>query len=228
MIKLLIFNIILFSSSDLIRPIKVINLNTGEPSAISCIDNDCVIASDNGKVFTFDVTTNTSKEMNFSGEDFEGIYMSDEYIYVLEERSRKVEKLNLKFEHLNTYEISYNGRLNRGFEGIVYNPDLKRFIVVTETNPCILIELNEDFQVLKNKYLDINELSDITFYGGMYWLLSEEDHCIYIMDPNSYRVEKKIKLNIIGAEGICFVNNLLFITSDKLSKLFVYDVPNIN
>ena len=48
------------------------------------------------------------------------------------------------------------------------------------------------------------------------------------MDPNSYRVEKKIKLNIIGAEGICFVNNLLFITSDKLSKLFVYDVPNIN
>ncbi len=224
---ILFFFIFSLSYFPTIKPLKVVKINAGEPSGISCYENDaCIIASDNGKIFKYEINSNNIEKINFKGEDFEGVCVAENFIYLLEERSRKIEKFDMDFNHVNTFEVPYNGRLNRGYEGITFDPLKERFIIVTETNPCLLIELNKDFQVLKRKNLNINELSDITFFNNNYWLLSEQDHCIYVMDSKTYKIKNTYNINLIGAEGISISNNKLYITSDKLSKLYQFDIPD--
>ena len=211
-----------------IDPTEVIKLKfISEPSGISCSEDYCVIVSDDGKMFNYDYFSRKISRINFQGEDLEGVYTTNQNIFVLEERSRKVEKFDRLYNHIQTYNVPYNGRLNRGYEGITFNPESNRFIIVTETNPCMLVELNEFFEIQKKKQLDINELSDITYYQNKYWLLSEQDHCIYVVNPINYETEKIFNINLLGAEGICFFDQKLLITSDKLSKLYIYVFPKL-
>ena len=82
-------------------------------------------------------------------------------------------------------------------------------------------------QITNQVLLNINEASDIIIYKDELLVLSEQDHCIYVLDITNYKIKKKFNLNLIGAEGICIYKNQMLITSDKLSTVYFFDIPEL-
>ena len=223
--KILIISFLSLIFSETLVPNKKIKINAGEPSGIYCSNGNCIISSDDGNVYSFNPENYQIENLKIFGEDFEGVTISGNNIYLIEERSRKLLKYDNEFQLLKTVTLPYSGRLNRGYEGVThYNGNL---FVITEKNPCLLTILNKDLQITNHVLLNIKEASDIIIYKDELLVLSEQDHCIYVLDITNYKIKKKFNLNLIGAEGICMYKNQMLITSDKLSTVYFFDIPEL-
>jgi len=123
--------------------------------------------------------------------------------------------------------LTYNGDRNKGFEGLVYVPEQKKFVAVIE-KPAMIFELNEQLQVTNQLRLkQFKELSSITYHDKFLWLLSDEDHEVMKVNPDDYSILNRWSLPVINPEGICFdANGNLLIVSDDMAELFKFKIPN--
>ena len=221
-----IFFTALFINDGNLKPVNTFNLLRGECSGISCYDNMCIISNDDGSVVSLDLNTKKVVPLGIYGEDFEGVAVEKNIFYLVEERSRKLLTYSIdSLKLIKTLTINYNGRLNRGFEGVTFDQD--NIFVITEKNPCMIFVIDKKNHTVSNEIiLEINEASDISFYKNHFWILSEQDHCIYVYTKD-FKLFRKYNLNLIGAEGICFHKNQMLISSDKLSKIYFYNIPKL-
>lgn len=206
-----------------------IHLSIPEPSDI-CLNannNGYWIVSDNGKLFETDLKGEIIKKAKLRGFDFEAVYASGDKVYVMEEMTRTIIILNAEnLEVVERHQIPYSGGRNKGFESLTWNPVRERYVIVTERDPVFLYELNKDFQVTNQ--LEIENVSDIsaaTFAMNHLWLLSDEDHAILKLDPQSLKRIATYSIPVLNPEGICFYKDKMMILSDDLNAIFQFLLP---
>jgi uncharacterized protein YjiK len=186
------------------------------------------MVSDNGYAYETDSAAHVLKKLDTDGADFEGVFADDQFVYVVQEMNSEILKVNQatnKVERI--YSLPYHGPRNKGFESITFIPDTKHFLMVTERDPIIIFEMDENFNVLKQTTLKkYHDISSATYHNGKLYLLSDEDRCVLVMNPVSFDIEKTYHLNILNPEGIAFDGaGHMMIVSDDLAKLFYFNLP---
>tara|TARA_B100001741_G_C16554133_1_gene601345 strand:- start:5339 stop:6007 length:669 start_codon:yes stop_codon:yes gene_type:complete len=220
----ILLNIILAFYVDLLIPNQIESSNIKESSAICWNDGGLYVLGDSGQLgFLKDGSLVVN---SFDFEDSEGLYVDENHIFITEERSRKIvilDKNSLK--KIDEKQLFFSGRLNRGFEGITYNPISEEFLIITEENPCQIIKTDKDFNTLGYYDLLISEASDLVFFENALWVLSDINATIYKLNPFTFNVENSWRIKVVNPEGITFSENQMIIVSDNLEKIYYYEIP---
>jgi uncharacterized protein YjiK len=100
--------------------------------------------------------------------------------------------------------------------------------MITEKDPTIVFELNEQLEVLDQVTINIgSDISAATFYKDNLYVLSDEAHTIFQLDPKTYAVIKQWELNIINPEGIAFMpDGQVAVVSDDAGIIYYFDALN--
>lgn len=198
-----------------------------EPSDI-VFDNTngrCFVVSDHGILYECAADGAILKKAEKEGMDFEGVEVKDGFIYVSDEKPRKVYKYRESDLGLETvYSVSYAGPMNKAFESIAYNQTKHCFIMVTQ-QPAVIYEYDETFQLLnKMPFHDAGDISSARWYDGSIYLLSSKGDEIFKCDPADYHVLHSYKLAIINPEGLAFDHTgKIVITSDDLQRIYFFN-----
>ncbi len=206
-------------------------LNIHEPSDICLTTADpshYYIVSNRGCVAETDSTGKVLRHTTYDGSDYEGICVKDNMIYALDESLRRVDLINESdFKLKKSIYLNYAGARNKGFEGIVYMADQKKFVAVIE-KPAMIFELNDQLQVTSaTHYKQFYELSSITYHDHFLWLLGDEQHLVMKVNPDDYSIVQQWNIPVNNPEGICFdTNGNLLIVSDDMSELFKFKITN--
>lgn len=121
-----------------------------EPSDIcpNPLNDNFFIVSDRGFLFETDAKFKPFRRTRSKGMDYEGVWADSQFVYAVEERSRRVNVLDIhNLETVWSFIIPYSGGRNAGYEGITYNPVRKSLILVTEKSPIWIFELDADGKV---------------------------------------------------------------------------------
>jgi len=187
------------------------------------------IVSDHGILFECDTNGTILRKAAKEGMDFEGVEVKDGYVYVSDEKPRRVYKYSKdKLELEKVYTVSFSGAMNKAFESITYNYSKNCFVMVSQ-QPAVIYEYDDNFQVL-NKYPfpGARDISAARWYNGSFYLLSNKDNTLYLCDASTYEVKKTYKLNIINPEGLAFdAGGRVIVTSDDMQSIYLFNsLPN--
>jgi uncharacterized protein YjiK len=181
--------------------------------------------SDHGILYECTADGGVIKKAEKEGMDFEGVEVRDGFIYVSDEKPRKVYKYREKDMELEkVYSVSYAGPMNKAFESIAYNQKKHCFMLVTQ-QPVVIYEYDEEFQLLnKIPFHDAADVSSARWYDGSVYLLSSKGNTIFKCDPTDYHVIRSYKLDIINPEGLAFdPSGKVVITSDDLQRIYLFN-----
>lgn len=212
-----------------LKPIEKISLSIPEPSDIALAPDGKVayVVSDNGLLYETDLAGKVLRESSLKGYDFEGVWVDDKMVYVVDERTRKVYQVDrVTLETVGSVEVPYMAGRNKGYEGICYNPVIGKFLLVTEKDPTQIFEVDLHIgRVRKETEIKkIGDISSISFYNDKVYILSDEDHELWELDAKTYKVERKFNLPIINPEGLMFgLDGKLYVVSDDMATLFIFD-----
>jgi uncharacterized protein YjiK len=192
------------------------------------------VSDNTAKAYKINTTGKVLAEYKFTGNDLEGIcFVDNQYIYVAEERLRKVVKLDLQGNKISekVIPVEYNQE-NEGLEGIAYATFNQHFYILNEMNPGILIETDKNLNVL-NMY-------DLTFaddYSGVcldnlnkeLWILSDMSATANKCTMQAVLIES-FSVPVTNPEGIAFYSqdSTLYIISDSQSRLYKFDLKTNN
>src|SRR6202012_453022 len=106
------------------------------------------IVSDHGMLFECDLEGNILRKAPEEGLDFEGVEVTDSFVYVSDETSRKIYKYRKSdLTLVKTYMVTWSGAANKAFESITYNETKKCWVLVSEA-PVVIIEYDDKFKEL--------------------------------------------------------------------------------
>jgi uncharacterized protein YjiK len=198
-----------------------------EPSDISVSKNGYFMVSDHGKLYATDATGKVLQKATEEGADYEGVYAWNDKVYVSEESFRKVcvyDALTLKF--ISSYPVNYSGGRNDGVEAICRNETKNCFVLITEKNPSVLFETDTNFQIISERPSPVEEVSAVTWHNGSLYILSDEAHTVYKVDPTTYSILAQWPVMVTNPEGICFNSKgELIILSDDRAMFFTFNLP---
>jgi len=203
-----------------------------EPSGIDLTYNEegfWIVSDQNSKVYLIDIWGKEIKSFKVNGEDLEGItVINDSTLAVVLERTREVVILDTSGKELKRASLDLEGELNSGLEGITYDQKEKKFYLLNEKKPRLLITLDENLIELKRDTIDFSkDVSGIFFddNDNTLWILSDESQRIYKTDLSGNPIEE-FKIKITQPEGITFnkTRTKLYIVSDKTENLYVFDL----
>jgi len=231
--RLLFLSIILPLIFSFQKPLKLqykrsFRIDIPEPSDV-CLNakkDGYYVVSDNGFLFETDLDWKVIRKADYVGYDFEGVYADSKYVYVVEERSRRIVYFDITtLQLIKKVEIPYSGGRNKGFESLTWNKQKTCFVSITEKDPTTLFEFDESFRQIAQ--YDFNIASDISaaqFHEGKMYLLSDEDRSIFRLNAETYELEKTWKLNILNPEGLVFgPDGTLYVISDDLEKVYQFE-----
>lgn len=214
-----------------IRPFMSHYIEVSEPSGLAYYapNNSFFIVSDDGELYETTLDGKIIRRSSIVGVDFEDITLTEDTIYVVEERHRIVlviEPKDLKI--IKTIHIPYSGGRNKSFESIAYIPERKKFILITEKDPIYIMEFDRDFRSVNIvRFISARDISSATYFEGHLYLLSDEDRTIFKVSPYDYSVLKAWKIPVINPEGIQFMpDRTLRIVSDDREKMYYFKNPN--
>ncbi|MGZ3882885.1 MAG: SdiA-regulated domain-containing protein [Bacteroidia bacterium] len=227
----LIFTSFFCDAQVKLKPFKKFHTNVPEPSDIvySPDFSQFYIASDQGILYVTDTLGKKVKQAANEGLDFEGVWADDKFIFIADERARRVlvyDQTDLKVVRQN--EIAYGGGMNAGYEGITYNAKKNCYVVVTEKNPIWFYELNADFVKINEVKRNIaSDVSSICFHNDFMYALSDEDQCVLKLDPVTYEVLMKWKIPVTNPEGMTFdKQGHLVVVSDFEQSIFKFQLTD--
>ena len=186
--------------------------------------------SDQGFLFLTDTAGHILKQAKHTGTDFEGVFADDQYVYVSDERTRRVLLYDVEsLTHIKQYEVMYSGAANEAYEGITFNKKKNCFLLCIEKNPTTLFELNKDFQKLAEIPIkSVSDISSICYYNDFIYVLSDEDEKVLKLDPTTYAILSSWKIPVTNPEGICFdAQGHLVIQSDKDQKIYKFNLAQL-
>lgn len=218
------FNTLKFSIAEVI-PVP-------EPSGLALSLDEkyfWVVSDENSKVYLLDSWGRLVKSFKVKGDDLEGVtVIDDSTIAVVLERTREIVILDTSGAEKKRVKLDLEGELNYGLEGVAYDRDGKRFYVLNEKKPRLLITLDEDFRELRRDTLNFSkDLSGIhyDFVDNILWILSDESQSIYKTDLSGNVIEE-FRIKITQPEGISLnkARTRLYIVSDKTESLYVFNL----
>ena len=188
------------------------------------------MVSAHGILFESDLAGTMLRKAKKEGMDFEGVEVTDSFVYVSDAKSREVYKYNKSdLSLVRTYDVTWGGISTKSFESITYNATKKCFILVSEA-PAIIIEYNNDFKEIdKHPFHGPRDISGARWYKGYIYLLSNLDETIFKCDPVTYEIKEYYKIDVLNPEGLAFdANDNVSITSDALQRIYFFkNLPNI-
>lgn len=207
------------------------SLAISEPSdiAVSKDGKSLFIVSDDGALYETDLKGNSIRSTAIGIIDAEAVYADDEYVFVVEERTRLIKQYSIKeFKLIRTIEISYQGGRNKSFESLTKTTN-NEWLLFTERDPVWMFQLNSSFEVINRVKWEVSgDISAATWHNEKLWLLSDEGAEVWLTDFQSQSIIKRFKLPILNPEGIAFLpNGKMLIVSDDRHKLYVFDDPNL-
>jgi uncharacterized protein YjiK len=188
-----------------------------------------IVSDQNSKVYLLDSWGNKIKSFKVKGDDLEGItVVNDSILAVVLERSREVVILDTAGNELKRTKLDLKGDLNSGLEGITYNPADKKYYLLNEKKPTLLITLDENLVELARDTLNISKDVSGIFYDDIdstLWILSDESHRIYNTDLSGNQIDE-FKIIVAQPEGITFnkARTKLYLVSDKTETLYVFNL----
>ena len=203
-----------------------------EPSGLALSSDErnfWVVSDENSKVYLIDSWGRVVKSFKVNGEDLEGItVIDDSTLAVVLERTREVVILDTSGLELKRAKLDLEGELNNGLEGISYDPEEKKFFVLNEKKPRLLLTLDENLVEIKRDTLNYaKDVSGIYFdaVDKNLWILSDESQRIYKTDLSGNPIEE-IKIKVTQPEGITFnkARTKMYIVSDKTENLYVFNL----
>jgi len=195
-----------------------------EPSDLSFDPQGNIwVASDDGFMVKIDTLGNILKRSAKFAYDLETICYHNDMIYTVNERGNMMHLFDTNFVEQNHFQLAISTALNRGVEALFFRPDKKCFVCVTEKKP-ILRELDSSMNTTNTIELPLEgDISSGMYYNNQVWLLSDESSCIYILNKNSYKLEKTLPLNILNPEGIASdAKGIIYIASDDMNTFYKY------
>lgn len=203
-----------------------------EPSGIDISYDEkgfWVVSDQNSKVYLIDSWSKEIKNFKVNGEGLEGItVIDDSTLAVVLERTREVVILDTSGKELKRAALELEGELNSGLEGITYDPKGKKFYIINEKRPRLLITLDQNLKELKRDTLNFSkDVSEIFFddIDNTLWILSDESQRLFNTDISGDLI-KEFKIKVIQPEGITFnkTRTKLYIVSDKTENLYVFNL----
>jgi uncharacterized protein YjiK len=188
-----------------------------------------IVSDQNSKVYLIDSWGREVKSFKIDGEDLEGVtVIDDSTLAVVLERTREVVILDTSGLELKRAKLDLEGELNNGLEGISYDPVEKKFFVLNEKKPRLLITLDENLNELTRDTLNFSkDVSGIyfDFIDKTLWILSDESQSINKTDLRGNPLEK-FKINVTQPEGITLnkARTKMYIVSDKTENLYVFNL----
>jgi len=208
------------------------SIAVSEPSDICLHPNgdSFFIVSDDGFLFETDLKGNILRKADYKGLDTEAVYADDNYVYAVEEFTRKIRLLDIKtLQVVRTLHYPYSGGRNKGYEAFTFNKAKNVFVLLTEKDPIYLFELNRDFQIINEVNLNkiARDISAATYYRDHLWLLSDEDMTVLKLNPISYTIVDKWQIPVLNPEGIAFdgKGNMMII-SDDMQRMYFFESPD--
>jgi len=217
-------------------PVKTLQFSVAEeipvpePSGLDLTYNETgfwIVSDENSTIYLINSWGREVKSFKVYGDDLEGITVIDEErLAVVLERTREVLIIDTSGMELKRVKIDLTGELNFGLEGITYDPEEKRFYLLNEKKPRLLLTLNENLDELRRDTLNFSkDVSGIYFdaAGKILWILSDESQMIFKTDLLGKPFDK-FKIKISQPEGITLnrTRTRLYIVSDNTNSLYVY------
>ena len=217
---LLIAAMILFfgscSDSDddnyaILKPIESHKLDILETSDLCFGSTTSVLytVSDNSaKVYKISTSGRTLAELQFTGNDLEGVcFVDNQFLYVAEERLRKIVKLDLQGSFIleKTMSVEQNVE-NEGLEGISYATFNQHFYIINEMNPSLLIETDKNFNLLASYTLTFaKDYSGICVdnINQQLWIVSDLSATVNKCSLQGQVIES-YNIPVTNPEGIAF------------------------
>ena len=215
--------------------LKSVDLDISEPSGM-CFGPDeatLLIVSDNtNKVYETTLEGEIIRELDYTGNDLEGVAYNpdDNIVAVAEERKREVVFLDYQNgQEINRYQIDVDMQNeNSGLEGISYSTNNKAYYIVNEQLPGQLIIWNPQFDIIDK--IDLNFASD---YSGVFvnpamaeiWFISDQSQGMYETDYNTL-VKKEFQLSRTKFEGITIdlQNKWVYLVNDATFEMNIYKI----
>ncbi|MDO9254344.1 MAG: SdiA-regulated domain-containing protein [Bacteroidales bacterium] len=219
----------------LLSPLEVYSVNIPETSDLSfgsSADILYTVSDRTAKVYKITTKGRVLSELSYTGSDLEGVcYDGNQFLYVAEERMRKIIKLDLQGNQVGEKAIPVDiNDENQGLEGISFATFNKHFYILNETNPGLLIETDEYLNVLKSY-----PLSFASDYSGIcvdnenqqLWIVSDESESVTKCTLKGELIES-YRIPVSNPEGIAFnpVNNDLYVISDTEARLYLFNINN--
>jgi uncharacterized protein YjiK len=188
-----------------------------------------IVSDENSTVYLIDGWSRIIKHFKVNGADLEGItVIDDSTVAVVLERTREVVILDTSGVEIKRAKLNLEGELNSGLEGITYNSKGKKFYILNEKKPQLLIVLDQNLIELKRDTLNFSkDVSGIYFdsLDNTLWILSDESQRIFKTDLSGNPIEE-FKIKITQPEGITLnkARKKLYIVSDKAENLYVFNL----
>ena len=188
------------------------------------------IVSDHGMLFECDLEGNVIRKAAEEGLDFEGVEVTDSFVYVSDETPRIIYKyLKSDLSFIKNYRVTWNGAANKAFESITYNQTKKCFVLVSEA-PAVIIEYDDHFRELERyPFKHTRDVSGARWYNGAMYLIGGKDDIVFKCDPTTYAVQEYYNINVYNPEGLAFdTDGNVTITSDDLQRIYFFkNLPTI-
>lgn len=167
------------------------------------------------------------KQIAVDGYDLEGVtQINDTTLAVILERDRTIVIVDTNGVELNRVKINKSGELNLGFEGITYNSDNKHLYIVNEKEPGELIEIDENYDIVKETILTFaKDYSGINYNKDEngFWIISDESSMLAKCDINGNVINSfSFKLRQIEGVAVDKKNKLIYLVSDPEEEMYIY------
>ena len=189
-----------------------------------------IVSDENSNVYLIDSWGKEVKRFKVDGEDLEGITVIDSTrLAVVLERNREVVILDTSGTELSRVKLELTGKLNSGLEGITYDPEQKKFYLINEKDPILLLTLDEDLKELSRDTLSFSKDASGIYFDpadNKLWILSDENQMIFKTNLSGGEVYEKYMIKVKQPEGITFNKDgtILYIVSDINSSLYVFNL----
>ena len=226
------------SKSNTEKSVKTLSFSVAEkipvpePSGLDLAFDEIgfwIVSDQNSNVYLIDSWGKVVKSFKVNGEDLEGItVIDDSTIALVLERTREVVILDTYGIELKRAKLDLEGELNNGLEGISYDPEEKKFFVLNEKKPRLLLTLDENLNEIKRDTLNFAKDVSGIFFDAVdknLWILSDESQRIFKTDLSGNPIEE-FKIKITQPEGITLnkARTKLFVVSDKTENLYVFNL----
>ena len=237
-IQYLIFSILIIltsceaSSQSELKEVARYILKIDEPSGLTTNGKHLFIVSDqNEKVYKTNFKGVKLGNFDTGHKDLEGIAynkVSDEFAIVSESK-RKVYTYSSKGEKLDDYKIKgKQDSKNSGLEGITFNTKNNSYYVANEKKPKQILQLDAQFKIVEKFKLDfLHDISGLCYDEELdvFWIVSDESRAIFKVSTQGEMISK-FPFNLKQMEGITCLGDKLYVVSDAVEVLVIFEKPN--
>lgn len=213
---------------------KVSSINVPEPSGLSYSYDKkhfWSVCDENSLVYKMQLNGIIVDSFKVSGEDLEGVTVTGpNSLAVVLERTREVVILDTLGKEIKRKKFDLPGNLNEGLEGICFDDLNKKYYLLNEKNPGLLIKTDEKFNIeFKREINFADDFSDIYFAeeDTSLWILSDESKKILQTDLEG-KLIKQFYVDVVQPEGLIvdYKKQIVFIVSDKKEELYQFKLKN--